>query len=72
MYNVTTMGKDTNMGRQDTAAAIMEKDRDTVAADMAAAATTKHLEKIPKNCNKLFEFFVCIGYNSDTACGVSA
>ena len=48
MYNVTTMGKDTNMGRQDTAADTMEKDRDTAAADMAAAATTKRFEKFPK------------------------
>ena len=36
------------MGRQDTAADTMEKDRDTAAADMAAAATTKRFEKFLK------------------------
>ena len=60
MYNITTMGKDTDLGRQDTAAATMEKGRDTAAADMAAAATTKHLEKIPKIATNMILVFIIV------------
>ena len=60
MYNVTTMGKDTDMGRQDTAADTMEKDRDTAAADMAAAATTKRFEKFSKIATNMILVFIIV------------
>ena len=60
MYNVTTMGKDTDMGRQDTAADTMEKDRDTAAADMVTAATTKRFEKFPKIATNMILVFIIV------------
>ena len=80
MYNVTTMGKDTDMGRQDTVAATMEKDRDTAAADMVAAATTKRLEKFLKIATNYLNFLFAsaiiviqrVAFPRKSSCGSAA